>query len=110
VSVNPVNLRRLVVNMWIFIVPFIVAFVGLGIFINAITFNLLWLWFMVPLGLMPIGIGHSYGLMLIVGFLRGTKAESKGEKEWQIQLAEAILLPVIALVLGFIVKTFFMGF
>ena len=42
----------------------------ISIFIGAWAFSTLFGWFLVPLGLPPVGMAHAYGLMLVASFLK----------------------------------------
>ena len=42
-----------------------------GIFLNALVVLLFWNWFVVPLGLKPLGYWHALGLSLFFSFIRG---------------------------------------
>jgi hypothetical protein len=95
-SENPENLRRLVDNMWILVVPFIALCVFLCSFLNALAFNLMWLWFLVPLGLPVLTMWHSYGIVVMASiFQKIPKTE--------------FTKPVVVILVGYVIKTFFMA-
>ena len=62
------------------LLPVVVA----GVFLNALTILLLWNWFVVPLGLKPVGYWHALGLSLFVSFIRGADKEyPKDAQGWK---------------------------
>lgn len=96
--------------MWILIIPFIALCVLLASFLNALAFNLLWLWFLVPLGLPVIGLAHSYGLIVLAALLQRIQpTEAKSEKQWEAAVTNLFTKPVVSIMIGYVVKTFFLG-
>ena len=56
----------------------------LAIFLNAYVILLFWNWFVVPLGLKPVGYWHALGLSLFVSFIRGADKEyPKNAQGWK---------------------------
>ena len=67
------------------------------------TLSWLWFWFIVPLGVPAIGVAHSIGIVGLVGFL--TKQYNKTEETSE-ALSFAIIAPLMALSIGYIVHLF----
>lgn len=44
------------------------AVFGVGL-VHAVVFSYLWLWFIVPLGMVPVSILHSWGIIVILGLV-----------------------------------------
>jgi hypothetical protein len=65
----------------------------------------LWGWFMVPLGLPPIGIAWAIGLSTIFAMVAPTPAPAP-EGKAKNHLVAIIAKPALALVSGFVVKQF----
>lgn len=64
-------------------------------------------WFVVPLGVAPISIPWAIGLTL-VGSLVSTRSFPKEEKDLLVQFIYSLLLPVMTLLIGYVLVTFFM--
>lgn len=82
-----------------------------GIALTGLAISLLWQWFLVPLGVIPIGIAHAFGLSLIVMFfkLRGHKdfvKEVLVQKSKSRQWFECFATPVFAIVIAYITTLF----
>ncbi len=64
-----------------------IALIAGYIFFGAYTLTMLWQWFVVPLGVKPIGILHAMGLSMFVGYFKGKavyeeKPEDVPTAEW----------------------------
>lgn len=68
----------------------------------------LWAWFLVPLGLPPIGIAHAIGIALIAGMLapRARDSKEKEEKKKLVVNLDPFLSPLLFLLFGYIVHLF----
>jgi len=77
----------------------------IAILINGFVLKYLWGWFMVPLGIVQIGIAHAIGITVIVGYLtqRDSKVNMDGFIERLVSVAIASLL---ILLIGYIVHSF----
>jgi hypothetical protein len=86
------------------VVAIVIAFmVPYSIYVGAVL-AALWGWFIVPLGVQPIGIAHAVGLAVFIGMFHRGKAKSKeGALE---SLLLALLAPALALGVGYIAKGF----
>ena len=76
----------------------IVAVFAIDIWL-AVVMSTLWGWFIVPLGVVPIGFLHAYGLLLFKTFLFATVSD-KGLVE---RIAEALALSTISLIFGWMI-------
>ena len=59
----------------------IVIMLPISIFLKGFVLSRLWLWFMVPLGVMPITLAHAYGLAVMIALFtvhQKADAEAKG--------------------------------
>lgn len=75
---------------------------------NAWVLSILWGWFIVPLGVKAISIGHAYGFTLTTGLIlsnRGIK-ENKDKDAWVSTIIIWLLLPAVALLFGWIAVGF----
>ena len=71
--------------------------------------SVLWSWFVVPLGVIPIGTTHAAGITFLVHYLRGTTPSKTKDADSLQLVAYAIVLPLCYLVFGAVVHYFFMG-
>lgn len=83
---------------------------ALVIFVAAIysgfVLSILWAWFIVPLGMMKIGVAQGIGISLTLNMLLGIRglyatAEQKKEMFWT-----AMLMPLLSLLFGYITIQF----
>lgn len=82
-----------------------------AIMLRGLVISYLWLWFMVPLGLMEITFVHGIGLALMVGlFLSGVATrEDKGESTLEKMFSAIINSVIISLTVwgfGYIIWSF----
>ncbi|HXT48695.1 MAG TPA: hypothetical protein VN717_08640 [Gemmatimonadaceae bacterium] len=76
----------------ILLLPFIVA-------VRGWAFVMLWRWFIVPFGVTAITFWWAYGLALIVGMFRSTKAEDEKKDIGELVIKSlADMLAVVAIV------------
>lgn len=65
------------------------ALVGLGFAVpmfvlEGLVLSMLWIWFMVPLGVPPIGIAHAVGLVALIGLVGpGPRLRDDEPLTWQ---------------------------
>jgi len=81
----------------------LLVMIPLSILMNAFVLHKLWAWFMVPLGIAPIGLAHAWGLAILIGLFTTSKVqktESKGEAIGQ--FIGLMLAPLFALLFGWI--------
>jgi len=68
----------------------------------------LWTWFAVPLGAPPMKLGHAMGLLIIVGLAKVCPPTRQGARDVAEIVGEMLgvgfVAPLMALVLGWIVK------
>jgi hypothetical protein len=63
----------------------------------------LWAWFMVPLGLPPIGIAWAIGISLPIMLMTNHEKPKQGEKtDLTEAIADAVLRPLAALLFGYV--------
>lgn len=67
--------------------------------------SILWGWFLVPIGLPAISIPVAIGIALTVSAMRMKRVKSANDDPWE-TLAYAVIAPVVALSIGWIVKHF----
>jgi len=101
------NVKLAMGCLMVILTPFVFLYSGF-------IFHLLWLWFMVPLGLNAIGIAHAIGIVSIAQYttmhLQKQKIVESGASTAQVFgafLGYTILGPAIFLLVGWIC-TFFM--
>lgn len=84
----------------------IVLFV-VSLFVNSFAVMCLWNWFMVPLGIVGIGLFHALGIRLLASVLVHTVPKNKEELDEMdsvhIQVM-SIIISVTVLILGFIAQ------
>lgn len=74
---------------------------------NGFALWLLWGWFMVPLGIPPIGIAWAVGLSTVATMLLPSPSRAKSDGgEWYIPLLELLGKPALALLVGWVAKSF----
>ncbi|MHC4621207.1 MAG: hypothetical protein ACYTEQ_25955 [Planctomycetota bacterium] len=91
------------VILLILLMPFSAAWRGL-------VLSELWGWFVVPLGLEPIGIAHAIGLSLAVGMFAQAKSKDNEDKPFMHQVIVAVLSaaigPAFVWLMGAIIHSF----
>jgi hypothetical protein len=88
---------------FLFLMPIFVVYI---IFSFGFVLSYLWLWFVVPLGVPPIGILHSYGLSLVVLMMTLRPSIRKNEEK-EIDKGKVVgvfLSPWISLLVGYVVQ------
>ncbi len=85
------------------------AMVGIGaiIWMSAVTLTWLWMWFMVPLGIMQLSLPHAFGISGIVYYLTYRPVTHEVDKKESIKaMAQMAVMPFTALGLGYIYQLF----
>jgi hypothetical protein len=72
--------------------------------------HVLWAWFVVPLGVVPIKLAHAYGLSVLFGLFLNTRGleigKEKSSDDWATSVTVGVLMPAFALFLGWIAVGF----
>lgn len=90
------------------IIVVLIAGVPLVILLHASVLSALWGWFIVPLGVAPIGIAHAFGLAVLAKYLRSQFALNSTPVELQSvakatqRLYESVAGALAALLVGWI--------
>lgn len=88
----------------------LVIFVPLALWF-AFAASILWGWFLVPLGLPPIGVWHMWGISLTLGVIRPRPIFVRKDDRpynWEEIINAIILVPAITLGLGAAIKFWIM--
>jgi hypothetical protein len=75
---------------------------------QAFTLYVLWGWFVVPLGVPPLTIAWSAGIMLVASMVRGYSPRKSEEGDGARVIGQAIFGCGYALALGYVIKHYFM--
>lgn len=81
------------------LVPFAVAWKGY-------VLHLLWLWFMVPLGLPAIGVALACGVGLVVSYLTVDLGVERKDHDLPSTIALMVLVPATMLIGGWCIRWF----
>jgi len=85
----------------------LIVTITLSSILNGWALSLLWSWFMVPLGLPPIGIAWAIGISIVIGYLTNHNEKKKGEEVDSTHVViVAFMRPVFAVGIGYIVHSF----
>jgi hypothetical protein len=77
------------------------------ILLRSMVLTKLWDWFIVPLGVLPIGLAHAYGLALTATMFTDRYAAKSSDKETGVKVfAYGFAMPLLALGIGWICKSF----
>jgi len=72
--------------------------------------HVLWAWFVVPLGVVPIKLAHAYGLSVLFGLFLNTRGleigKEKSSDDWATSVTIGIIMPAIGLLFGYIALGF----
>lgn len=80
-----------------------VTVIILTVFLRGIVLSYLWGWFIVPLGMAPIGIGMALGIATLVGFLTFHDLHVKQEHHpAKTRLFLGLFYPLIVFAAGYI--------
>ena len=82
------------------------AGIATSIFFNGIAIKYLWLWFIVPLGVLPITILHSLGISLMVSLLLSNVSRNSNGDDVTQAVASSILFSMIITIFGYIIHLF----
>jgi hypothetical protein len=84
-----------------------VAGIGAIIWMSAVTLTWLWLWFVVPLGVMQLSLAHAFGISGIVYYLTYRPITHSIDKEQATKaMIQAAVAPFTTLGLGYIYQLF----
>jgi len=67
--------------------------------------TILWMWFIVPLGVPEIGIAHAWGISMIIGMLTATHIY-KEDKNPVKSFTNLIFAPLILLAFAYVIHSF----
>ena len=71
------------------VIGLLILGVAIGL-LNAWGITLLWKWYVVPFGIIQIGIVHAYGLGLIYSIFKGYKKPENDEIDWTSIIASPV--------------------
>ena len=80
------------------VVAAIVAII-FGTVLNAFVLTQMWAWFIVPLGVVAIGMAHAWGLAIIIMWITDHNTQ-KNDDEFVVVMARAIIGPLFVLLFG----------
>src|SRR5271156_2972201 len=81
----------------------IMALIPISIMFNAFVLHKMWAWFIVPLGVAPIGLAHAWGIAILMGmFTMSLKTGSKDKDEKVAEVAVLLVGPLFTLLFGWI--------
>lgn len=90
-------------------IAMIFGVMALGVIINGYVLSILWVWFLVPLGLPILSVAHAIGVAMVTSWLtyqyRPSTQEDKDKALEGLAIA-LIVRPLSALGIGYIVKQF----
>jgi hypothetical protein len=87
----------------------IFGLIPVSMIIRGLVFSILWTWFVVPLGVMSIGIAHAIGISSTVGFLTMHLSNSKiknSDNPFGDALGQMLFTPFLVLFLAWIIHLF----
>lgn len=76
-----------------------------GIIWSGFVIKILWIWFMVPLGLIEISLAHAIGIDIIITFMVSHSVDIKNKTTTEL-ISKMISKPALMLFMGFIAKSF----
>jgi ABC-type uncharacterized transport system permease subunit len=82
-----------------------IAAIVVGVLLYVVALALLWSWFLVPLGLPPIGLWHAYGIFLVLRLVLPANevlATIQGHNDARRRLQFLLARPVVAMTFGFL--------
>lgn len=77
-----------------------------SLFLNALALSIIWGWFIVPMGMMPLGLAQAAGVSLVVGYLTHQISPQKDERELPELIALVLLWPLTVLGIGWVIQLF----
>jgi len=86
---------------------FVFSFLLFAFLLNVFTFNMLWNWFVSPLGVQKIGFMHSFGIMTFINYIKldilcYMSSQSKEEQMISLGILN-MYFTLVCLILGFII-------
>ena len=87
----------------------VVSVTALGVIVNGYVLSILWVWFLVPLGLPVISIAHSIGIAMITSWITYQyKVTTQEDKDKVLEGLGIVLIvrPLAIIGVGYIVKQF----
>jgi hypothetical protein len=95
---------------WFTVILLVVIGISAAILVNGFVISTLWAWFLVPLGLPQIGIIHAAGISILASYplsiisikIDRIMKNTKGAEETIPTILIYLLVPVMALFLGWI--------
>ncbi len=92
---------------YVVLVPVVLALIILLGLYYSWALQILWTWFLVPIGLPNVTIAHMFGIAMFKGLLFAKYAKSdKGE--YGEKVTNALVAPLVALSVGYVIHTYFM--
>lgn len=82
------------------------VFLLLNILAAGWAFSTLWGWFVVPLGVMEIGIPTAAGIDLLIGFSTYKSTYAENDREWWHNATITLIAAPITVALGWIIHLF----
>lgn len=73
--------------------------------LHAWTLSIMWSWFVVPLGVKPVGVAHAVGLTLVALSVQRSPRDDDDADKWA-AVARGFVRPLIALAFGWVAKSF----
>lgn len=81
-----------------------------ALLLRAWAVSKMWLWFVVPLGLPPIGYAHALGISLFVGWLTyQTPSTDQDDGFWLRSLLTSFIAPPVLVLFGWLYVQFMPG-
>lgn len=75
------------------------AILPLSLIINGCCFLLMWGWFVVPLGVAPVGLAQAAGLLMLVGFLKFKSSDESRQVEFGLRVLNTLFIgPLVTLI------------
>jgi hypothetical protein len=85
----------------------LIILVSIIFWMYAVTLTWLWAWFIVPFGVMQLSLAHAFGISGIVYYLMYRPVTHEIDKKQSANaIAQAAMLPFIALGFGYIYQLF----
>lgn len=86
----------------------LLAAIVLSCFFSGWILKTMWTWFIVPLGVMPIGLAHAIGLDSLFTIYRyqSKKRDNESQKSIFVSLVGIVLVNLVLLLVGLIAHSF----
>jgi len=74
--------------------------------LEGLVLSYLWEWFVVPLGMKPVGILHAIGLCVLLDFVMYSYGDYRNSESASLSssLAYILIRPTVAFLVGFVIK------